>query len=126
MRGEYLWAQDFTSLPFQPLRVYVVGGFPPHSQRGHHALRSTYQLITVMSGTCLFALDNGSTSSTFTLDKESYPLLVPPLVWRTYTGLQEGVSFFVLASTAFSHEDYIHSYEMFLKEVLDNSSALTE
>lgn len=117
MGAENLWAQNFDGMPFRPERVYAVSGFTPYSQRGNHALRATCQLVTVMSGICRFVLNDGFTTSTFTLDRTSDPLVVPPMHWRTYVGLKKDTGFFVLASTKYDDNDYIRSYEVFLKEV---------
>lgn len=70
-----------------------------------------------MSGECSVAVEDGSTSGEFTLDRPDVALHLPPMVWRTHYKYSPEAVLLVLASSQYEASDYIRDYSEFAREV---------
>ena len=61
------------------------------------------------------AIDDGSERHTVQLNRSYVGLYVPPLVWRQLENFSSNSVALVLASQAFSEEDYLRDYEEYVR-----------
>jgi dTDP-4-dehydrorhamnose 3,5-epimerase-like enzyme len=101
------------SAPFAVQRVYWIHSVAAGDQRGQHAHRATEQLAIALNGRIRLRLDDGGTSSTFTLEDPARALRIPPGLWRDIEIVDPHAVMLVLASTHFDEADYIRDYEAF-------------
>ena len=88
---------------------------PGGESRGGHAHKDLYQLIIAASGSFSVTLDDGSVKRTFTLNRPYQALMVKPGIWRTLDDFSSGSVCLVLASEKYDENDYLRTYDEFLK-----------
>jgi mannose-6-phosphate isomerase-like protein (cupin superfamily) len=98
---------EFDSLPFVPVRVYVLHGIPEGARRAGHAHRRQQRWLAVISGSVEVTEDDGHGARTFEL-AEGRSLHVPPGVWHELRALGSDVVILVLASGPHEPSDYVH------------------
>jgi mannose-6-phosphate isomerase-like protein (cupin superfamily) len=105
--------KDF--LPFKIKRVYYLYDVPSDSFRGGHAHIEQHEFLVALSGSFDVVLDNGLQKKKITLNKPNKGLLIPTATWRELENFSSGAICLVLSSGEFIEEDYIRSYDDFLK-----------
>ena len=101
------------SAPFAVRRVYWIHSVTEGQLRGQHAHRTTEQLVIGMNGRIRVRLDDGTASSTFTLETPTRALRIPAGLWREIEILDGHALMLVMASTHFEEADYIRDYPEF-------------
>ncbi len=114
-KGNLSVVENNSSVPFGIRRIYYLYDIPGGEERGSHAHRALYQLIVAVSGSFTVTLDDGNVKRTIILNRPYQGLLVVPGIWRTLDDFSSGSVCMVLASEGYDKEDYIRSYEEFLK-----------
>jgi|LauGreDrversion4_2_1035121.scaffolds.fasta_scaffold03949_8 dTDP-4-dehydrorhamnose 3,5-epimerase-like enzyme len=104
---------NFDELSFIPKRLFFINNLSPFSVRGAHAHKTCSQLIFVLRGEVKIELDNFYIKSNIVLSPQSGAIQVPPMVWATQTYNEPDSMLCVLASEAFSEEEYIRNYSEF-------------
>lgn len=107
-----LLPMEFSNLPFQPKRVFVVNGVPVNTVRGNHSHYETKQLIVCINGSVDVILHDGKNESTYRLEKGEQ-ILVPELIWDSQRFLTENSEILVLCSTNYDINDYILDFNVF-------------
>jgi WxcM-like protein len=102
-------------IPFAIARVYYLYDIPGGEARGGHAHKELQQLIVSVLGSFRVVVDDGSNRRIVTLDRSYYGLYVPRLIWRELEGFSSGAVCLVLASRPYEADDYIRSYDEFLR-----------
>ena len=105
---------EFNSLPFVPMRVFVVSGVPKNTIRGNHSHYTTKQYLLCLEGQIEVILHDGINESK-TLLEENEGVLVSELIWDSQKFLTKKSKLIVFCSTSFDHDDYIFDFEDFLK-----------
>jgi hypothetical protein len=100
-------------VPFPIARVYYLYDIPGGEGRGGHAHRTLEQVVVAIMGSFDVVIDDGSKRRTFRLDRAYKGLYVAPMIWRELEGFSSGGICLVLASRAFTEDDYIRGYEEF-------------
>jgi len=118
--GNLTYVYNDIHVPFRIRRVFYSYDIPGGESRGAHAHRQCHQLLVAASGSFEVVLDDGVNRRTVMLNRPFYGLYVPPGIWAEEQGFSSGSICLVLASHPYSEEDYIRSYEDFLKFVRDN------
>jgi hypothetical protein len=103
-------------IPFDIERVYYLFDVPAGSERGGHAHKKLQQLIVAASGSFDVILNDGSDTKTFNLNRPSYGLYIPGMVWRELKNFSGGGICLVLASLPYDEADYYRDYEEFTKD----------
>ena len=102
-------------VPFSIERVYYLYDVPSDSYRGGHAHKELQQLLIAISGSFDVVLrDQDGNKKTITLKKPNKGLLIPNMIWRELEEFSSGAICLVIASQAYSEEDYIYNLEDFL------------
>jgi hypothetical protein len=101
-------------IPFNISRVYYLYDIPTFSSRGGHAHRDLEQLIVAASGSFEVILNDGRNERKIFLNRPSYGLYVPPMMWRELKKFSGGSICLVLASLKYDEKDYFRNYSNFL------------
>jgi hypothetical protein len=106
---------DRSLLPFEVKRIYYLYGIPENQERGAHAHKELFQLLLAASGSFIVELDDGKNTKKIFLNQPSQGVLIKPGIWRNLTDFSFGSVALVLASEYYTEDDYIRSYDEFLK-----------
>jgi UDP-2-acetamido-3-amino-2,3-dideoxy-glucuronate N-acetyltransferase len=116
LRGS-LTAAEFTSLPFQPTRLFTVFDVPSESVRGAHAHRECSQFLICTAGSLSCLVDDGTAREEIHLEGSKVGVHIPPMIWGTQWRYTREAVLLVLASHPYDPRDYIRDYEEFLEEL---------
>lgn len=112
-----LVALERETVPFDIKRVYYIFDTKQNVSRGFHAHKNLQQLAVCVKGQCRFVLDDGYERVDCILDSPVKGLLINSVVWREMHDFSEDCILMVLANECYDENDYIRSYQEFLKEV---------
>ena len=114
VRGNLTFLEGGQHMPFDIQRVYYLYDVPGGAERGAHAHKALRQLIISLSGSFDVGLDDGIARRTFHLNRPYQALYVCPMIWRDLENFSSGSVCLVLASNAYSEDDYFRDYEAYL------------
>ncbi len=114
-RGSLIALEDQKNVPFTIRRVYYLFNTKDDVRRGCHAHKNLTQLIIAVRGSCRFLLDDGKEKITLTLDNPAQGLIVESMMWREMYDFSEDCVLLVLADAHYEEEDYLRSYDEFVK-----------
>jgi acetyltransferase-like isoleucine patch superfamily enzyme len=114
MRGS-LVAAEFSDLPFEPRRTFVVYGVPSKEVRGEHAHRECEQFLICLNGSVTVLADDGVERREFVLDDPSVGIHLKPMTWGTQYKYSPGAVLMVFASHQYDDSDYIRDYDEFIQ-----------
>lgn len=106
-RGLLTAVQWPDSLPFTPVRVFIVTQSPAGTERGGHAHRLCHQVLIATAGIVRVEYDDDEGTHELELNDATRALYIPPLAWAKQTYATEGASLVVLASHSYDLGDYI-------------------
>ncbi|WP_238395633.1 sugar 3,4-ketoisomerase [Pontibacter pudoricolor] len=101
-------------LPFAVKRVFWIQGTPTEVTRGHHANKTTKEVLVALTGTIKIKAETSTGINEFGLSSADRGLYIPALCWTELT-FTEGTIALCLASTDFDEQDYLRDYEVFKK-----------
>lgn len=115
LRGSLIVGDFLQDFPFVPTRYFMVYDVPSEKLRGEHAHKECHQFLICIHGKCHALVDNGEKRKEILLDNPQVGLYMPPMLWGTQYKYSKDAHLLVFASHAYNPEDYIRSYESFLK-----------
>jgi len=112
-RGSLIVGEFPKTLPFSPVRFFIVTGAAKGESRGNHAHKSTEQILFCLSGQVNVRVNDGNELREFVLSPGKEGLYIPALHWgeQIYSG--EDTSLLVLASEPYSANEYINTLSDF-------------
>jgi dTDP-4-dehydrorhamnose 3,5-epimerase-like enzyme len=113
MRGSLSFVEATQHVPFAIERAYYLYDVPGGVERGGHAHKDLQQLIVALSGSFEVLLDDGKQRRSVRLDRPYNGLYLPTMIWRELINFSSGAVLFVLASNAYSEDDYYREYAEF-------------
>ena len=114
-RGNLSFIEGDDHIPFSIARTYWIYDVPGGQRRQGHAYGKLEEFIVAISGSFDVVVDDGREKKAFQLNRSYYGLYVPNLLWRTLDNFSTNSFGMVLASRYYEEEDYLRSYENFLK-----------
>ncbi|WP_181701983.1 WxcM-like domain-containing protein [Chthonobacter albigriseus] len=117
LRGDLTVGEFEKTLPFRPMRYFMVVDVPSRETRGEHAHRECTEFLICVTGSCTVVADDGRNRQSFQLDSFDRGLLLPPGVWRTHFNYSPDAILLVFASHHYDPSDYIRDYDQFRAEV---------
>jgi dTDP-4-dehydrorhamnose 3,5-epimerase-like enzyme len=114
LRGSLSFAQHSGTLPFVPRRYFIVYNVSSHEVRGEHAHRTLHQFLVCVKGSVRIMADNGATRRELVLSSPGVGVHIPPMVWASQYNYSADAVLLVLASDAYSEEDYIRDYDTYV------------
>lgn len=115
-RGQLVALEEHIDIPFEIKRVYYMYDTGRGVRRGFHAHKSLKQILICIHGSCKVLLDNGREKKVVSLEKPYEGLYIDNNIWREMYDFSEDAVLMVLASDYYKEEDYIRSYEEFIKQ----------
>jgi hypothetical protein len=103
------------TVPFDLARIYYIYDLVGGSERGGHAHLELEQLLVAVMGAFTVVLDDGHSRREVELNRAYRGLYIPRLIWRELHNFSSGAVCVVLASIAYSEEDYVRDYDAFLQ-----------
>lgn len=114
-KGNITVVENSIDIPFDVKRSYYLYDIPGGEDRGGHAHKELYQLVIAAGGAFDVTLDDGNVKRTITLNRPYQGLFIVPGLWRELHNFSSGAICLVLASHVYNENDYIRSYDEFLK-----------
>lgn len=114
-RGNLVVAETGKEFPFVVKRIYYIYGVGEGIKRGFHSHKNLEQVYIAIHGSCKVTLTDGKSSKTVSLDNPSEGLYIGHNVWREIFDFSPDGVLLVLASDIYSEDDYIRTYDEFLK-----------
>jgi dTDP-4-dehydrorhamnose 3,5-epimerase-like enzyme len=108
-RGNLIVGEFPKTLPFDPVRFFIVRDTPAGGSRGNHAHRTNQQILFCLTGSMRVKVYDGKEWDEFNLLPGSQGLYIPALHWGEQVYLSSDTTLLVLASEIFSAEGYIES-----------------
>ena len=122
VRGNLSFMEEESQIPFKIRRVYWIYDVPGGEQRGGHAFIATEEIIVALSGSFDLNLHDGVSDYHFHLNRSYNAVLVPRMYWRMMDNFSTNSLALVVASTDYSEEDYIRSFNDFITKRQDEIS----
>ena len=113
-RGNLTVGDFERSLPFAPLRYFLTFDVPNSHLRGEHAHKECHQFLICVHGSCAVVVDDGTQREEFLLDRPTFGVHVPPMIWATEYKHSPDSTLLVFASHHYDPADYIRDYQEFL------------
>ncbi|MBC8146625.1 MAG: WxcM-like domain-containing protein [Bacteroidetes bacterium] len=114
-KGSITPIYNSVQIPFDIQRVYYLYDVPAGSERGGHAHKELQQLIIAASGSFDVVMNDGIKEKIFNLNRPSYGLFVPRMMWRELKNFSGGGICLVLASLSYDENDYFRNYNEFIQ-----------
>jgi len=94
------------TVPFDIKRIFYIYGVDG-SSRGGHRHKKTIQAAICIQGSCYINNHDGSSVSTFLLNRPDQCLIIEPADWHTMDRFSADAILMILASEYFDQKDYI-------------------
>jgi hypothetical protein len=114
-RGNLSFIEEESQIPFKIKRTYWIYDVPGGEIRGSHAFKESKEFIVAISGSFDLILHDGNEESKYFLNRSYYGIYVPELTWRRLENFSTNSLALILSSTNFSENDYIRTFQDFLK-----------
>lgn len=119
LRGSLCVTEFAESIPFNPVRSYVVFDVPNEQIRGEHAHKKCEEYLICIKGSVDVLCDDGITEWTAHL-KGGDAIYLKPLIWRELKNYRNDAIVCVLSSRPYEADDYIKNYSDFVRWVHSN------
>ena len=121
-RGHLVVVEGQSDVPFDVKRVFYMYGSDADVVRGQHANRRTeFVLINVAGRSKVTVRDGLGNEATFSLNRPHTGIYLPRMVWKDMFDFSPDSVLLVLASEHYDGEEYIRSYDEFVKEVASHA-----
>ena len=110
-----VFPSDKTGVPFPIVRLFTITGVSVNATRANHAHRWCSQLHVCLSGRAEVCVRDGSEERKIPMSADGVGLLVPPLLWATFTFEGPSTVLAVFCDKAYDPADYILSWSEFLE-----------
>ncbi len=116
-RGQLVIVEGMKDIPFEIKRVFYMYGSEKGIIRGQHANKKSKFVLINISGNSKVKVDDGIRTKVYSLDRPYMGLYLPELVWKDMYDFSENSILLVLSSEYYDSNEYIKSYDEFLKQV---------
>ena len=119
-RGHLVIVEGMQDIPFDIKRIFYIYDSAPDVVRGQHAnMRSEFVLINV-AGACKVKVKDGrGNEAVFSLKRPHTGIYLPRMIWKDMYDFSEDSILLCLSSEHYDPEEYIRSYDEFVKMVAD-------
>jgi UDP-2-acetamido-3-amino-2,3-dideoxy-glucuronate N-acetyltransferase len=106
-RGSLIVGEYPKTLPFEPVRFFVVSGVPAGESRGNHAHKTNMQFLMCLVGSVVVKVNDGTRVTEFILEPGPRGLFIPAMNWAEQRYETPDTQLIVLASEAYVADEYI-------------------
>lgn len=114
-RGVLTFGQEHDHLPFLVKRIFILNAIAPGASRGGHAHRQQHQMLIMVAGSALAAIDDGTTRRSVRLDRPNLALHIPQMLWLDISDFSPDSACLVLASDIYDESDYVRDHSEFIR-----------
>lgn len=117
-RGHLVIVEGNKDIPFDIKRIFYIYGSDANVVRGQHANKKTeFVLINVAGQSKVKVKDGKGNEAIFSLNRPHTGIYLPKMVWKDMYDFSEDSVLLVLASEHYDPDEYIRSYDDFVKIV---------
>ena len=113
--GRISTIQNGLEIPFDIKRVFYLYDIPAGQERGAHAHIECHQFLIAASGSFEIIVEDGRFKKALFLNQPFMGLHIPPGIWAHEQNFSSGSICLVMTSHTYDENDYIRSYEKYLK-----------
>ncbi|THG54681.1 MULTISPECIES: FdtA/QdtA family cupin domain-containing protein [Muribaculum] len=114
--GNLTLMQNTPEAPFKIRRIYYLYDIPAGESRGGHAHRELHEMLVATSGSFSVTLTDAlGNKKNVMLNRPNTGLHIVPGIWRTLQDFSSGAVCLVLASMPYDENEYVRSYDEFVK-----------
>jgi dTDP-4-dehydrorhamnose 3,5-epimerase-like enzyme len=114
IRGRLSAGEFERSVPFKPLRYFLVYDVPTAETRGEHAHLNCHQFLVAVKGVVHVVADDGVNREEIVLDSATVGIYLPPMTWSIQYRYSADAMLMVFASDYYDADDYIRDYDEFI------------
>lgn len=115
-RGHLVIVEGGVDIPFDIKRIFYIYGSDSKVVRGQHANRKTeFVLINVSGQSKVKVRDGKGNEVVFSLKRPHTGIYLPNMVWKDMYDFSEDSVLLCLASEYYDPEEYIRSYDEFVR-----------
>lgn len=116
-RGHLVIVEGKKDIPFEIKRVFYIYGSDQNVIRGQHANRKTEFVLINVAGTSKVRIKNFNGNETiYELTKPHTGIYLPSMIWKEMYDFSSDSVLLVLASEYYDSNEYIRSFEDYVKE----------
>lgn len=117
-RGHLVVIEGEKDIPFAIKRTFYIYGSDEKVVRGQHANRQTeFVLINVAGKSKVKVMDGEGNEAIFCLNRPHTGVYLPNMVWKDMYDFSEDSVLLCLASEHYDANEYIRSYDEFVREI---------
>ena len=117
-RGHLVIVEGGIDIPFNIARAFYIYGSKSDVVRGQHAnRRSEFVLINVAGTSKVKVKDGEGNEAIFCLNRPHTGIYLPTMIWKDMYDFSEDSVLLCLASEHYDANEYIRSYDEFVKEI---------
>lgn len=122
-RGHLVIVEGNNDIPFDIARVFYIYGSDADVVRGKHANRKSQFVLINVAGTSKVTVKDGKgNEKTFSLDRPHMGIYLPTMIWKDMYDFSEDSVLLCLSSEHYDPDEYIRSYDEFVKIVSENDN----
>lgn len=116
--GFLIALENNKEIPFELKRIFYIYGTKKDVIRGKHANKFSRFVLISVSGSCKVKTHDGYNEEIFILDEPTKGLYLDKMIWKEMYDFSSDCVLLVLTDQFYNSEEYIRSFEEFLKEVI--------
>ncbi|MBO6119305.1 MAG: FdtA/QdtA family cupin domain-containing protein [Lachnospiraceae bacterium] len=116
-RGKLVVIEGNISIPFEIKRVFYIYDSDNTIVRGQHANRKTDFVLINVAGKSKVRITNGKEEFVVELNRPMMGVYIPKMIWKDMYDFTPDSVLLVLANTHYDGDEYIRSFDEYLKEV---------
>lgn len=116
-RGKLVVIEGDQTIPFNIQRVFYIYDSDSTVVRGQHANRKSEFVLINVAGKSKVRITDGAEEMVVELDRPMMGVYIPKMIWKDMYDFSADSVLLVLSNTHYDGNEYIRSYEEYLKEV---------
>lgn len=117
-RGHLVIVEGNQDIPFDIKRIFYIYGSDKDVVRGQHANRKSEFVLINVAGTSKVKVSDGKGNEVvYSLNRPHTGIYLPRMVWKDMYDFSEDSVLLCLASEHYDPDEYIRSYDEFVKEI---------
>ena len=114
-RGKLVVIEGAQAVPFEIRRVFYIYDSDATVVRGQHANRESEFVLINVAGQSKVRITDGTEEFIADLDQPRMGIYIPRMIWKDMYAFSPDSVLLVLASTHYREQEYLRSYDEFLK-----------
>lgn len=116
-RGKLVVIEGGRAIPFDIQRVFYIYDSDSTVVRGQHANRESEFVLINVAGKSKVRITDGTEELVVELDKPMMGVYIPKMIWKDMYDFSPDAVLLVLANTHYNGQEYIRSYEEYLRAI---------